>query len=239
MSTELDTKPRYQTIKDFIRTAIAENTFPPGTRIPAENELATRFGVSRMTANRAIKELVADGILSRHQGLGTFVLQQQAESPLLEVRNIADEIRARHNIHSSEIHRFHEIPANEQLAGLLGVPAGEPVFHSLIVHKENGRPLQLADRYVNATLVPDYLQQDFSHMTPNEYLCELFPLSEIEHIVEAILPNQQERKLLRIDASEPCLLVNRRTWSSGRLISFARLIHPGSRYRLSSRAVVN
>lgn len=235
----MDIKPRYRIIKDFIRSNIAKGTFPPQSRIPAENELAAQFNVSRMTANRAIKELVAEGILSRHQGLGTFVRQPQVQSPLLEVRNIAEEIRSRHSVYSCEIHELEKIRADIRLAGLLGITAGEPVFHSLIVHKEDGRPLQLADRYVNAELAPDYLAQDFNLTTPNQYLSRLFPLSEVEHVVEAILPDQREQKLLIITGSEPCLLVNRRTWSANRLISFARLVHPGSLYRLGSRATVN
>ena len=75
-------------------------------------------------------------------------------------------------------------------------------------------------------------------MTPSEYLSELFPLSEVEHVVEAVLRSQQEQELLDIPADTPCLLVNRRTWSRNKLISYARLVHPGDRYRLSSRSKV-
>lgn len=238
MKENLGGQPRYQVIKDFICQAIKDRIYPAGACIPPENELAKKFAVSRMTANRAIKELVATGLLVRHQGLGTFVTNIEAESPLLEVRNIADEIRERHHVYSNELCRCDEVRADEILAGRLGIVVGERTFHSLIVHKENGRPIQLEDRYVNAAIVPDYKKQDFTSTTPNRYLSELFPLSEIEHIVEAVLPDQLEQDLLKISADSPCLLVNRRTWSSGRLISCARLVHPGNLYRLSSRSTV-
>ena len=231
-------QPRYQVIKDFICQAIKDKTYPAEAQIPAENELAKRFGVSRMTANRAIKELVAAGKLVRHQGLGTFVTRIQAESPLLEVRNIADEIRDRHHVYSNELYRLTAVVADELLAGRLGIAAGDAAYHSIIVHKENGRPIQIEDRYVNATVAPEYIEQDFSVLTPNRYLSEAFPLSEIEHIVEAVQPDLLERELLKIPADTPCLLVNRRTWSAGRLISCARLVHPGHLYRLSSRSTI-
>ncbi len=231
-------QPRFQVIKDFINQAIGDSTYPPDAQIPTEYELAKMFGVSRMTANRAVKELVAEGKLVRYQGLGTFVALIQVESPLLEIRNIADEIRERHNIYSNECYALQQEQADQDLADLLGIAAGDPVFHSLIVHKENGRPLQLAERYVNALLVPDYIKQDFSVMTPGQYLSELFPLSEVEHTVEAILPSSLEQDLLNISANIPCLLVNRRTWSANKLISYARLVHPGNLYRLSSRSKV-
>jgi GntR family histidine utilization transcriptional repressor len=231
-------QPRFQVIKDAITQAIRERKYLPDDQISTEYELAEKFKVSRMTANRAVRELVGEGLLVRHQGLGTFVAPQQVESPLLEIRNIADEIRERHNVYSNERYKLEKIRSNKKLADLLGIASGDPVFYSLMVHKENGRPLQFAERYVNASLVPEYLQQDFSEMTPSEYLSELFPLSEVEHVVEAVLPSQQEQELLDISVDTPCLLVNRRTWSKNKLISYARLVHPGDHYRLGSRSKV-
>jgi GntR family histidine utilization transcriptional repressor len=93
-----------------------------------------------MMANRAIKELVAAGMLVRHQGLGAFDINIQAELPLIEVRNIADEIRERHNVYSSELNQLSEVVADETLSSRLGILVGERAFHSLIVHKENGSP---------------------------------------------------------------------------------------------------
>lgn len=238
MTEQRGVLPRFQVIKNFITRAIREKEYLPDGQIPTEYELAKKFEVSRMTANRAVRELVAEGLLVRHQGLGTFVAPQQVESPLLEIRNIADEIRERHNVYSNDRYDLKEIVADKKLADLLGIASGDPVFYSLLLHKENGRPLQLAERYVTAALVPDYLQQDFSQITPSEYLSELFPLSEVEHVVEAILPNALEQQLLEISVDVPCLLVNRRTWSGRNLISYARLVHPGDRYRLGSRARV-
>jgi len=229
-------QPRYQRIKEFIYRGIKDHTYPPDSQVPAEIELARMFKVSRMTANRAVRELVNEGILVRHQGLGTFVADIQAESPLLEIRNIANEVRARQHIYSNELRLLQKERASAEVAARLGVAKGSPVFHSLILHKENGVPIQIEDRYVDAAIAHGYLEQDFSRITPNQYLSELFPLSEIEHIIEAVLPDRQAYELLKIEQNEPCLLVNRRTWSDGRLISYARLIHPGSRYRLSSRS---
>jgi GntR family histidine utilization transcriptional repressor len=229
-------RPRYLRIKEFIYRGIKDHSYPPDSRVPAEIELAKMFQVSRMTANRAIRELVAEGILVRHQGLGTFVTDIRAESPLLEIRNIAEEVRERGHIYSNELCLLQKELATPDVAARLGVAINSMVFHSLILHKENGVPIQVEDRFVDAAIVDGYLEQDFSQVTPNQYLSERFPLSDIEHVIEAVLPGPQISKLLKIDGSEPCLQVNRRTWSDGRLISFARLIHPGSRYRLSSRS---
>ncbi len=228
--------PRYQVIKDHLYAAIRSRQLAPGSRIPAETELAQQFGVSRMTANRAIKELEAQGLLVRHQGLGSFVADLRAESPLLAIRNIADEVRERHRVYSNELLALEAVEVDEEVAMRLGVVPGSRAYRSLMVHRQDGIPIQLEDRYVNADLLPDYLQLDFNEQTPSQYLSSRFPLSEMEHIVEAVRPGAETARLLMIDSDEPCLQVNRRTWSGERLVSCARLIHPGSRYRLSSRS---
>jgi len=232
-------RPRYQAVKDYILAGIRSGEFPEGGRIPPELELTERFGVSRMTVNRALRELVAEGVLLRRQGVGTFVSGIKAESPLLEIRNIADEVRARHHVYSNRLLVMEGVRADAEIAARLGVAQGDDAWHSQLLHLENGIPVQLEDRYVRKDLAPDYGEQDFSVQTPNSYLSSLFPLSDLEHIVEAILPNERIRQLLAMDRQEPCLLVKRRTWSGQRLISCAFLYHPGSRYRLCTRAAAD
>ena len=126
--------------------------------------------------------------------------------------------------------------AAPDVADALGLPIGAPVFHSLIVHSENGVPVQIEDRFVNPEAAPGYLDQDFTVQTPNAYLTAEAPLSGSEHIVEAAMPQPWECKLLVILRTEPCLLIRRRTWSSKSVVSFARLVYPGNRYRLESRS---
>jgi GntR family histidine utilization transcriptional repressor len=120
----------------------------------------------------------------------------------------------------------------------LGVMLGSEVFYSEIIHFEDKSPIQLELRWVNASYAPNYLEQDFSQMTPNQYLSENCPLSAIEHTVEAIVADDAVRSALRLGVNEPCLLLNRRTWSDERLVSTALLYHPGTRYKLSSKVLL-
>jgi GntR family histidine utilization transcriptional repressor len=103
------------------------------------------------------------------------------------------------------------------------------------VHLENEVPIQLEDRYVNPAVAPNYLSVDFTSTTPNEYLCQVAPISEVEHIVEAILPDRHTQKLLDIPAREPCLRLYRSTLSFGRKVTCVWLTHPGSHYRMVAR----
>lgn len=232
-------QPRYQQIKKYILDGINEGTYTPGSRIPTEHQLAKQFSVSRMTVNKAIRDLVQENRLVRYPGLGTFIADAKAESPLAEIRNIADEVRQRGHHYSCRVFKLETTSANETVAMQMGMPIGTRVYHSVIVHREENSPIQLEDRYVAAALVPGYIDQDFSLATPNEYLSVTCPISSIEHIVEAVLPNTRQQELLEIGPDTPCILVSRRTWSDGRLISFASLTHPGPRYKLRSITTLN
>ena len=87
------TTPKFAQIKQFIVDKIRSGLWQENQRVPSENELSTQFSVSRMTARRALSELTESGILTRSQGLGTFVASFKSQSSLLEIKNIADDFR--------------------------------------------------------------------------------------------------------------------------------------------------
>ena len=229
------TTPRYQQLKDMIIGRISNGELRPHDRVPSENELVESMSVSRMTANRALRELTDEGFVERVAGRGTFVADFRARSHVLEVQNIADEIGRRGHDHSCKVLRQSRQHARGEVARALQVEQGSEVFHLLLVHYENGRPIQLEDRHVIADFAPDCLEQNFSDVTPSAYLTGIAPLAEAEQWVRASKPNNAVRQQLQMEEDEPVLIVIRRTWSHGRPVTFARLHHPGSRYELTGK----
>ena len=227
--------PLYQQVKSYIMERIESGQWAPDTRVSSENELVQALGISRMTANRALRELTDNGQLFRVQGIGTFVASRKPQTPLLEVRSIAEDIRLRGGVHSSTMHLLVQETAAAKLAADLELPPGSAVFHSILVHKDRGIPVQLAERFVNPATAPDYLKQDFTRMTPSQYLFQVAPLTEVEHVVEAIMPDAKTQKLLHVGSHEPCLLLHRRTWSNDLVVTKSTFTYPGSRYRIGSR----
>lgn len=227
--------PLYEQVKKFIQNKIYTGVWKVNDKILSESKLVKITGCSRMTVNRALRELTVDKVLVRVQGVGSFVANGQGHSALFQINNIADEIISRNHIHRAEVLKLEKIYADAQQAILMQSQEGVSLFHSIIIHFENDVPVQIEGRLVNALLVPNYLEQDFTQMTPNAYLMAKAPVTEGEHIVEAILASAQECKWLKINKGEPCLSIRRRTWSNKHLISTARLIYPGSRYYLEGR----
>ncbi|MEF0941455.1 histidine utilization repressor [Rhizobium sp. BR 362] len=232
---ENDSGPLYAGVKQMILDRIHSGEWPPKHRVPSENELVLELGVSKMTANRALRELANEGELVRIQGVGSFVAERKGYSALFEVRNIADEIAERGHVHEASVVVLARETASPEVADALELEIGAAVFHSLIVHSENGVPVQIEDRFVHPEAAPEYLEQDFTTLTPNAYLTAAAPLSGSEHIVEAAMPQSWECKLLTVLKTEPCLAIRRRTWSARQVVSIARLVYPGHRYRLEAR----
>lgn len=227
--------PFYEKVKQEISEKIASGIWQPHDRIPSEAELVVQYGFSRMTINRALRELTDEGLLVRLQGVGSFVAEPKGQSALFEIRSIADEINARQHQHRCEVITLERTQASAQQALVLNVKEGTSIFHSVMVHYENELPVQIEDRCVNAEIVPAYLAQDYSQTTPHAYLSLIAPLTEGEHIVEAVRASAEECALLNIKEHDPCLLIRRKTWSASSIVSHARLLFPGSRYRLQGR----
>jgi GntR family histidine utilization transcriptional repressor len=226
---------RYAQVKSYIRGRIQAGEWKAGDRIPSEISLVDKLGVSRMTINRALRELTEAGMLVRQSGVGTFVAVPKPQSTLLMIAQVGDEIRARGHEYTYTVPLVAREAASPEVSSALGLTPGASVFHVVCVHCENQLPVQLEDRYVNPAVVPNFLEQDFTHIRPSEYLSRLMPAHEIEHIVDAGLPTRHEAELLEIEADEPCLTLTRRTWSSQIPVTFSRFVHPGTRYRLGCR----
>lgn len=225
-----DGSPAYERIKRVVSARIRTGQWSEGDRLPSEHQLVAALGVSRMTVNRALRELADSGAIVRSMGVGSFVAQTRAASPLLEVRNIADEVQRRGHRHSTRLVSLDAEDAADRPFAADSTTAR--AFRSVIVHYEDGTAIQLEDRLVNPAIVPHYLEQDFAASTPNDYLSRIAPLTRTELVVEAVLPSASQAALLGIEPHEPCLLIHRRTWSAEGLVSIARLTQPGSRSRL-------
>jgi GntR family histidine utilization transcriptional repressor len=228
-------RPKFQTIVQFARRRIQSGTWGPGERAPSENELSEQFGVSRMTARRALHELARAGDIVRRRGAGSFIADDSVRSSYLVIRNIADEVRDNGQSYGSRVLRHCEISCGEDVAAALGVERGATIFHSLVAHLADERAVQLEYRYIRPDAAPEYLEVDLTTETPNHYLQRVCPLIEARQEITAVLASAQECKLLGIRSSEPCLLITRVTRAKCGLVSYARILAPSSRYRLAGR----
>lgn len=227
--------PAYEQVKSFIRARISGGEWRPGDTVPSEAALMHQFGISRMTVNRALRELAAEGLVVRVQGSGTRVAELHRISSRLTIRDVHEEVAERGHVHHAKVLLAAREKAAPEVASALGLREGAAVFHTVLVHFENGIAIQHEDRYVNPAAAPDYLTLDFTRTTPTHHLLEVAPLTEASYAIEACLPTAEQAKQLGIKRADPCLAMTRRTVSGANVASFARLVYPGSRYSFTGQ----
>ena len=229
------TYPLYRRAKEWVLDQIRSGELKPGHKVASESEIVNKLSISRMTANRALRELTTEGYLVRIQGVGTFVSTQRAQGALLEIKSISDEISSWGGRHHCDVILHCEELASQEISDALGILRGGRFFHTVLVHWDRNLPILYSDRFVNPAIAPDYINQDFEKTTPNQYLVSVAPIEEAEHTVEALIPAKNIRDLLKMKKNEPCLVLHRKTWSFGMVATKSKLFYPGSRYRLSGR----
>lgn len=225
----------YQRIKQSVIKDIESGKLKPDDRVPSETQLAKQFNASRMTANRALKELTEENRILRIQGVGTFVARPKPEAALLEIKSISKEIEEWGGVHSADVLLLKQETLMPDIAAKLSLNPGDFVFHSILLHRDRGVPVQYSERFVNPAVAPDYLGQDFTRITPSDYLLETAPVQEAEHVIEAVVPETEVLKILEIGTDDPCLSLTRRTWAFDQVATYSCLISPGNRYRLKGR----
>jgi GntR family transcriptional regulator len=75
-------KPLYHQLADTLLNRTRTGVYPPGFRIPSENQLAVSYGIGQPTVRQAIDLLVLGGVLPRKRGSGTFVRAEQKKVDL-------------------------------------------------------------------------------------------------------------------------------------------------------------
>jgi GntR family histidine utilization transcriptional repressor len=228
-------KPVYLQVKEFIQQHISSGEWRPNDRVPSEATLMQQFGLSRMTVNRALRELTAEGMVTRVQGVGTFVAELYRISSQLTIRDIQEEVLERGHVHTARVLLNRSEKADAALAVKLGLRTGAKVFHTVLVHLENGVPIQYEDRYVNPAVATAYLENDFTRITPTHYLLKVAPLTEARYSIEACLPSPEQAQHLGITVRDACLTMTRRTVSGAHVASATRVVYPGSRYSFAGK----
>ncbi len=226
-------KPLYKQVKDYVVGKIQSNEWPPHFQIPSEHTFVRNMQISRMTIHRALRELTQDGYLERIQGVGTFVAENHRPKAAMEMKEIDLLIRERGSSYKCDVHFLQSEPITLEYAGLMDLQEGDPIFRSYFVHRENGTPVMLEDRYVNPSLAPDFLQVDFSARTADTYFRSSFSKLSHDHELQAVMSTPEAHHFLELEQPVPCIQVSRKSWSGNRVLSVARYLYPGHRHQMN------
>lgn len=146
--------PLYVQVKKILRKRIVDGTYEPHAQLPAESEMGSIFGVSRITVRQALSDLQREGVIFKVPGKGTFVAKPKAAQELTQLEGFGEAMSRKGYEIRNRVLSHRTVPADAQLAQRLQVEPGAPVSEIQRVRHLNGDPVSL-----EITYLPDALGQ--------------------------------------------------------------------------------
>lgn len=199
--------PIYRQIRDVLVNEIQE-LYKAGESLPAENELALRFGVNRHTLRRAIDELVTDGLVERHHGKGVFVLEPTINYSIGSSTRFTETLQSQGRSTTSRVLRKQVIPARGTIASRLQIVDGDEVIFIETLRTVESNPFCIISHFIPLKSFPDVLKS-YDDGSLHEFLKVHYgiELKREESLVSAILPEAADASLLNMPRQAPVLRV--------------------------------
>jgi GntR family transcriptional regulator len=226
--------PIYRAVAEALIERIDSGDLLPGSRCPSERQLASEYGISRMTARAAVNLLVQRGYVARKNGSGTFVASPKIELDLSTVAGFSDRVLRHGIIPGARVIEARTVGTEELDAGVataLEISREEPVHVLIRVRTGNNELLALEKSYFPARHCPDLLDNE---LTGSIYellrtRCNL-ELAHLRQKLEVTQLDASAAEALATHPDAPALRITRTTWDAhGRPIEFARDLYRGDR----------
>ena len=230
--------PLYAQVEAIITAAIADGTFPSGSRLPNEDELVERYAVSRTTIRQTIQNLVRRGLVEIRRGKGTFVLEPKITQDLTELTGFVEDMQVLGRQASARLLDKQIVPASESVARQLAITAGTPVVRIQRVRLADNAPLSFDETYLPREIGERILENDLETEPIFSLLEQKYdtPLVEAEYRLEAISADTTVARALGISAGSPIFLIERTSYTiEHQPIDYEKLYYRGDQIRFVTR----
>ncbi len=216
-------------VREYVRSLVV--AAEPGTPAPSERDLAEQFGVARMTVRHAIDALVAQGLLERIAGRGTFVTK-----PLIDMQmrlsSYTEEMERRGKRPQSRTLLSRREAAGPGVARAMEVEEGGPIAHWQRLRLADGVPMAVQHVYLSLDHFPNFLDEA---LPPSLYFW--FAMRDLtptwgEDSVSAGIATEEEADLLELEPGAPVLHISRRAFCREVVVEVTRSVYRADRYTL-------
>ena len=211
MIMQINKTPIYQQLNEALRDLIRQGEFHPNEQFLTERQICERFEVSRATANKALSNLVSEGIVEFKKGVGTFVRGGVLDYDLRALVSFTDKAMAAGKKPSTEVLQFRQIPveeANAEVAGKLKIAPGEMIYYVERLRLTNGIPVILEHRYMVAAHCPDLTSKELRGSLYSLWIEKYhLDIAGADQTIRAVKLSKTEAKLLDVEPGSPALLV--------------------------------
>lgn len=215
--------PQYKRIERDISEKISSGYYGVGNSLPTEQELGKQYGVSRVTVRKALDNLVAQDLLIRTPGVGTFV-KKTTSHPIKKVDlcGFTAEMEAMGLKATTELTMFEVVKASENIAHLLEIQEGDLIYHFRRRRSVNGRVLMLENTFMSVEKYPDI---SIKVLTGSKYQYFENVLGKMpwvnEHQVFPILATEKIASIFGIDVNTPIIkIANITRFADGEIMDY-------------------
>jgi GntR family transcriptional regulator len=229
--------PLYYQIQQSLLRQIRAGELVAGSPMPSE-EIATRLGVSRMTARQALKSLCSLGVAYSQRGKGTFVSRTKVEKNSRQVLSFSKEMEARGSRTRSKVLTFELVSASEEVADALHLGPTEQVIRLKRIRIADSLPMAVECTCLPSRLCPDLLQKFDPETSLYEALANRYGIriASANEVAEAGLASSDVAPLLRVAKRSPVFLFTRTSFlESGQPVEYVKSTYRGDRYKIVSR----
>jgi len=226
-----DPAPLYLRLQSAIREAVAAGALVPGDALPAERELATELGISRVTVRKALAGLVEAGLLTQRRGSGTYVAQppRKVEQPLSRLTSFTEDMRTRGFVPTVRVLSRAVTPPSPEEAMVLGLKLGDRVSRLSRLRLADGVPMAIEQASVPVAYLPDPDEVDQSLYGVLEAR-GIRPVRAMQRLAACNLA-AAEAAVLDVPAGAAALRIERVAYlADGRVVEFTRSFYRGDAY---------
>lgn len=160
--------PVYYQLAKILYVRIMDGELRPGDRLPSENELSAEFGLSRMTARKAISVLTDEGLVRPDKGRGTFVSKPRVEGGYFLIPDFHEEMRRQGLSSEVSLLGVKVVRAGRTAADRLGIRKGERVIFLERVLEGAGEPMVYDRKYMLLDRSQPLLEAEIGHGSVEE-----------------------------------------------------------------------
>lgn len=217
---------KHVAVREYVRDLVTGAG--AGTAAPSERELVQRFGVARMTVRQAIDALVADGLLERIPGRGTFV--SEPRSNVGRLTSFTEDMIRRGLLPESQTLVARREKAGPGVARALGLTTGDPVIHWKRLRRADAIPMCIEDAYLNEVLLPGFLQAGMPTSLYEALERRGLRPTWAEDSVKADLAGTEDAEHLGVDPGAPVLVIARRALAGDKAVEVSRTSYRSDRF---------
>ena len=145
--------PLYHQISEPIKELILDGTIPPGAKLEDELSMASRLGVSRPTARRALQSLVDLRLVVRKRAVGTIVAPKEIHRQV-KLSSLYDDLKDSEQKPTTKVISYDEVEASQEIAEDLRLEEGQTVIKVVRLRLANGEPLAIMTNYLPSEVAP-------------------------------------------------------------------------------------